>query len=44
MLGPGLRADWNGGKKYGLNVVVMTVVRMSLMSGLTLVQFFFAAV
>jgi hypothetical protein len=20
MLGPGLRADWNGGQRYGLNV------------------------
>jgi hypothetical protein len=36
MLGPGLRADWNVGQSYGLNEVLMTVVRMSLMAGLTL--------
>lgn len=35
MLRPGIRADWNGGQNYGLNEVVMTFVRMSLMAGLT---------
>jgi hypothetical protein len=42
MLGPGLRADWNGGKNYGPNEVVMTVARMSLMAGLTLENVFAA--
>ena len=43
MLVSRLRADWNVGQSYGLNEVVMTVVRMSLLADLT-VEKIFAAV